>query len=219
MFFSDGSATKVDATLVGSCVQVFTHLVILLVTLDFFRRREYYAWFISMSVFINSNIYHICKAAWYCFGLLLERTRLLDHINSTHAAIAVLLIIAIGEAGGGDHAIAYRLLLYMITQFAVVAFPYQLKSVIVTVTYVLLVVVFEYTWVRANRLPLRQRFALRYAIPAVPSGLLAVVFYMEPPFLPGEISHGLWHTFIFLTLWLTVRAVNDQSSGDRDSIM
>jgi len=218
-FYADGSATRVDTTLEGKYFQVLTHLVALVATIDFLRRREYYAASISSPSLIASTMYHICKAAWFCFGLALETLRLFDHINSTHAAAAVPLIVAFGESGGGLHAILYRLPLLVMTTFAVLAFPYQTKAAVIVVTFDLLVVAAEYMWVRRARIPLRNRFALRYLIPLVPCAVLALVCYAEPAFLPREISHGIWHILVYSSLWLSVRAVNNQESGDGDSVL
>jgi len=206
-FYADGSATRVDTTLEGKYFQVLTHLVALVVTIDFLRRREYYAASISSPSLIASTMYHICKAAWFCFGLALEQLRLFDHINSTHAAVAVPLIVAFGESGGGPHVILYRLLLLVMTTFATLAFPYQTKAAVIVVTFDLLIVAVEYGWVRRGRIPLHKRFALRYLIPLVPAAVIALVCYAEPAFL------------VYSSLWLSVRAVNNQESGDSDSVL
>lgn len=218
-FYSDASATRFDETLEGKYFQVLTHLVALVAMIDFIRRREYYATTIAGASLIASTMYHLCKASWFCFGLVLDQLRQFDHINSTHAAVAVPLIVAFGESGGGPHAILYRLPLLAMTTFAVIAFPYQLKAAVVVVTFDLLVVAVEYVWVRRARIPTSKRFALRYLIPLVPTAVLALVFYAEPKFLPHEIEHGFWHILVYTSLWLAVRVGNNTEAGDSDSVL
>jgi hypothetical protein len=216
-FLAAGDATHADLTLEGSYLQVLTHVAVAVAFVFFVLWREWYAASISLSTFFISNMYHICKAGWYCFGMVatsvlnvsaLERLRLLDHANSNHTSAAVFLILAFSDTGGGTHAIAYRLLLPFVSMFAVFAFPYEAKSAVVVVAYVLLVIAFEYLWVRGGRLPSPARFKLLYAGLAVPAAAVAFFFYFEPSFIPREISHALWHVFIFITLVLAVRAGN-----------
>jgi hypothetical protein len=216
-FYVDEDVTREDTTLWGSLGQVLTHVLIGVFAVLFYRRREYYAMGLSVSTFFLSSMYHICKASWYCFGMAasaalilsgLERLRLIDHINSTHTAAAIFLVVAFSEGGGGAHVIAYRVLLFFVTVFAVFAFPYQAKSSVIVIAYVALVVALEYLLVRRGRLP-RNRFALGYAIALVPVGIIGFLFYFEVlTFIPRELSHSLWHVFIFTALYLAVRAVN-----------
>lgn len=208
-----------DVTLEGKYFQVLTHLVALVVTIDFLRRREYYAASISSGSLIASPMYHLCKAAWFCFGLTLEKLRLFDHIFSTHPMAAMPLIVAFGESGGGPHVVLYRFLLIVMTTLAVLAFPFQTKAVVVIVAVDLLLIAVEYMWVRHGRIPTYRRFALRYLIALVPTVALALFFYAEPAFMPREIAHGCWHSLIYSALWLAVRMVNNQEAGDSDSVL
>lgn len=223
-FYDDGAAPTTDDSFGGSLFQVLTHVAAIVIAIDFARRGKYYAMAVALLIDVSSPMYHICKATWYCFGLTatsvfgltgLERLRLLDHISSMHAPGAILLIAALGESGGGELATAYRVLLLAMAGFAVVTFPFQSRALVVILAFASLVVFFEYVWIRRGRPPLRQRFSSSHAIAALGTGLLAIVCYLEPPFMPPDISHGLWHLFIFASLWHAVLATNrDPDGGD-----
>lgn len=221
-FYQDAGATRADATLVGSYLQVLTHAVVAAAFVFFYTRRAYYAGALALATLVNSGMYHICKAQWFCFGVEavgapgasilalsgLERLRLLDHINSLNTAAGGLLIVAFSDGGGGPHTLAYRALLPLVAAFAELAFPFQTKADVVVIIYVVLVVGLEYLWVRAGRLPLRDRFNLRFLIPGLVIGAAAFAFYAGVGLLHAEIEHSLWHIFIFVALWLIVLGVN-----------
>ncbi len=219
MFLGAGDQVAIDATLVGSLVQVLTHLFVAGVGVSSYLRQNYYSMSLAIQTFFFSDLYHICKAGWFCFGLdssnhalllpmpALTLARLLDHINSTHTTAAVVLVMAFGDGGGGPHVMAYRLLLFSFTVFVVIAFPFSTKAGVLAVFFAILLVALDFFVVRRGRLPPRERFPLAYLIPAVVSILAAFVFFFEWIPINGEISHGLWHVFVFLALWLIVVGV------------
>lgn len=220
MYFGAGDQVALDRTLGGSLAQVLTHLFVAGAGVSFYLRKNYYSMSLAISTFFFSDIYHICKAGWYCFGLdssnhalllplpALTLARLLDHINSTHNTAAVVLVIAFGDGGGGPHVMAYRLLLFSFTVFTVIAFPFSTNAGVLAFLFAILLVTLDFFVVRRGRLPPVERFPLKYIVPAIVSIGVGFVFFFELlPFLGGEVSHSFWHVFIFLGLWLIVEGV------------
>ncbi len=217
-YLGDSDPTVVDATLAGSIVQVVTHIVFVVSLYFFLKWRAYYAATIASQVALFSDMYHICKAQWFCFGLesipglgtALERLRLMDHIHSNHACGAIVLIAALSDGGGGKHKIMYQLLLMSITIFANLAFPFRLQATFIMVTYLVLVIVFEYLVIRKGRLPPADRFHGRLLIIALAVSGIGLFLYFSTSFIPHEIAHGLWHLVIGIAFLLIELAVNQR---------
>ncbi len=221
MFFGDGDATKVDVTTVGSVLEVVGNLIFIINSIQFLYWRAYYAAAISIPVALISPMYHMCKAQWYCFSMgenvlfagsllahALERLRLLDHLSSNNAVGGTVLIAAFSDGGGGKHVIVYRILVFFVTAYGVLSFPYQMSATFVLVSYLVLVVAFEYVVMRGGRLPPADRFYVSLGVIGLVTVAVGLFLYYSTSFIPPEISHALWHPVIGIAENLIVRAVN-----------
>lgn len=219
MFFPAADATTNDTNVVASVFLVLSHLFLLPAIWIFARLRVWTAVALATAVFVFSDVYHICRADWYCFGLGnttmadgthpgLEKARMLDHMSSTYAWAATILIVLMSDAGGGHSSIVAKLLLLFGVVYAVLSHPYELESILIVIVVVALIAAVFVLYLRRLSLPLPTRFSAKFYAPGLAIGAVGFALYFIP-MIPYSIGHPIWHVCIIISLVLVVIGTNE----------
>ncbi len=217
MYFPAAEATTHDTSVLASVFLVLSHLPILPSIWIFTRLRVWVALSIVISVAIFSDVYHICRADWYCFGLGnttmtsvvdnvtvlsfpgLENARMLDHISSTNAWAQTLLVILMGDGGGGHESTVARILLLFSVIYAVQAFPYEMQSIFVVLVTVIAIYLVFVLYTRKFSLPLADRFNIKWIAAGIVVGSAGFGMYFINA-IPYAYAHPIWHMCIIVAL-------------------
>lgn len=213
MFFPASDGTEFDSADWARWLLVLSHLPLVPVAWYLFSEGLFYLGAVALSVLVDSGVYHMCRAQFYCFGLGpgLDKARLLDHITSIHAGVAVALVALLSDSGGGKRAVAARVLAPFVVFFAELAFPFQTQVFVGVTAFVVLVAADHLLVERTGRLPRADRYQwpLLLAgtlVAAVGLVLYALDFHDSTAY---ATLHTLWHLAITAAYVLVGRGLVD----------
>lgn len=193
-------ANITDVTVAETVVLNVSHLVLLAaVPLLLLYGIDYLA-VATIPLLFNSLLYHLARGLHdgMAFGIDVDTARRLDHVSATAAPGAVALTALLLDRGGGASGQLARTLLPFVVLFAVMAFPFQVQSLVLVLVFVLAVA--------GDRLLRQSDFQMPSAPPGGYTdwrwfaGMLAatvagvVCFYL--PDADYAFAHTLWHLFI-----------------------
>lgn len=241
MFFSRADATVLDTSVMGSVFLVLSHCLLPYASWLFWSLRMWYALTIVVSLNVFSMQYHICKADWYCFGMGdtstpvvtlvngtnvtsvvypgLERTRLLDHIASNYAWVAIVVMALMGDSrGSNSKSIIGQLLMLFTVVYAETAFPFQNRALIIIMSVLMHLIVLMVFVTMKLKLPDGARFHRGFIAGGVVTGTVGFACYTID-MGPYDVTHTIWHicitaAFILLAVGLNydkARALHRQS--------
>jgi hypothetical protein len=199
-----------DATLTDSVLLVLSHIFIFIAIINALYRRLFYITSALTIMFMNSVLYHMCRANWTCglYGtpliydsssFALYRTRVVDHASANHAVVAMLFAVLTSDPAGGPTVGGLRLLLLAGTFASELAFP--LKTIALVLAFAWLGSVnLIYTWISIKgRLPDGNRFGLGLiALAIVFLGAGYALFLLVT--IPYGYAHSAWHLAVGLSV-------------------
>jgi len=212
-----------DATVTDSVMLVLSHVVILLAVFNALYRCLYYVAATMGGMFLNSTLFHMCRANWTCgmYGVALAydsssfalyRTRVVDHASANHAVVAMLFSVLTSDPAGGPTVGGLRILLLIGTFVAELAFPLKATAIVVAFC-VLAAVMSVYVWIsKKGDLPDESRFGLGLLALALMILGAGYIFFSVTTISYG-IAHSLWHVCVGLAVFLITEGIHIGRGG------
>lgn len=207
-----------DATVTDSVLLVTSHIFIFLAIINALYRRLFYIASALTIMFMNSVLFHMCRANWTCgfYGtpllydsssFALYRTRVVDHASANHAVVGMLFAVLTSDPAGGPTVGGLRLLLLAGTFASESAFPLKTIGLVLAFGW-LSSVSLLYVWISIRgQLPNGNRFGLGLiALAVVFLGAGYVCFLITA--WPYGIAHSVWHMAIGVTVFLMSEGIH-----------
>jgi len=207
-----------DATVTDSVELVLSHVVIFLGIINALHRRLYYVASVLTIMFLNSVLFHMCRANWTCglYGtpllydsssFALYRSRVGDHAFANHVAVAMLFAVLTSDPAGGPTVGGLRLLLLSGTVASELAYPLQTMALVLAFAW-LASVSLIYVWLSIRgQLPDESRFGLGL----IAFGLMflgAGYLFFSISSIPYGHAHSMWHLCVGISVILVTEGIH-----------
>ena len=201
-----------------AALQIMSHLPLIMVIWYAWSRRR---WTIATAsfnaVFASLVCYHACRAGLFCVPLFLPQARLLDHFASLSLLGELVLTglnFGMASPGGRPVGQAVRLLLPFVVLLATLAYPFQARSALIVLVFLVVVGLDRYLRLGHHlRPPSLEGYDTRYMVTTLLAGAAAVACYViDDGNLRGDtvldgLMHSGWHLFAGLALNSAVAAL------------
>jgi hypothetical protein len=207
--------TPSDAAAWETTILVISHIGLVVLVPWAFVIDQAYAATSALLVLIFSDVYHLCRGGWMCFGLTLDDARRIDHMTSMNAVCCLLLLIFVMGTSTSKATVAARTALPFVIVYAVMAYPFQTQSTVLILAALMLMVADHL--LRDGRLRVpdashidRAALALGFLFTLV--GLL--LFTVLSSGGTYAVPHALWHLVITIAFYLVLVGVS-RRRGDK----
>jgi hypothetical protein len=211
-----------DASPLVTGLQLLSHIFfVFAVAYNVWRKH----WYLAVNGGITTGVslmYHACRGAIYCFGIMPDLLRRADHVAALNGFGALALhliqydlIYGIGSGRPAAAAAVARHLLWVVCLLAVFAWPFALQSAVLLLAYLLVVVAVRYLGDPDTKSVGVPAFVTRWLVLGVVAALLGLGCYFynsgtrHTDTTADGIVHSTWHVFAGVAYWALSAAIDD----------